>query len=185
MSLSRRPAVPALRNLLPIGLCSHFWISSRTNDRRSPLSMSQRKDAEAQGRFGLLTKHSHRRRAGSAGRQTIEGAVTAKSTKRGDGHLREDQTWPERHGINRVMPAPRFATPLALSVVEGTFVFDDWMIRCADGDQVPRWPEQARRNLETVPGLGHVTNGTATDLHFRHCGCVTWCRNEAFHQLRD
>jgi hypothetical protein len=49
------------------------------------------------------------------------------------GHPREGQAWPERPDINRVTPVPSFATPLALSVVEGSFVFGDWMIRCVVG----------------------------------------------------
>jgi hypothetical protein len=32
-------------------------------------------------------------------------------TKRGAGHLRKDQAWSERHGIEQQMPATRFAAP--------------------------------------------------------------------------
>jgi hypothetical protein len=37
----------------------------------------------------------------SVDEQTIEGAVTASVDKRGASHLREDQAWSERHGIEQ------------------------------------------------------------------------------------
>jgi hypothetical protein len=44
-------------------------------------------------------------------KQTIEVGVPPKSTKHGAGHVREDQAWSERHGIEQWMPATCFATP--------------------------------------------------------------------------
>ena len=69
--------------------------------------------------FGIanaLTSPAHhacgeRRRPGAPVQQTMKAARGRQGTKRGADHIREDQAWSERHGIEQQMSVTRFAAP--------------------------------------------------------------------------
>jgi len=61
--------------------------------------------------FSALDDAGKRRRPRASAQQTMKAARQRQSTKRGADHLREDQSWSERHGMAQQMSATRFAAP--------------------------------------------------------------------------
>ena len=55
-----------------------------------------------------------RQRPGAPVKQTMEAARQRSGQNTRAGHLREDQTWSERHGSEQQMPATCFAAPTIL-----------------------------------------------------------------------
>ena len=83
----------------------------RRASRRSHGSLQQTGVAVSPTPTLRASAQDERRRPGAAVQQTMKAARRRQWTKRGADHLREDQAWSERHGIEQQMSATRFAAP--------------------------------------------------------------------------